>query len=104
MVDQQRPVSSRQMLAFSQESLIVNELTDNLQGDYTEGEIGSARLAFRYLFRSGFIRHDETRIPEPLSILFQGNSGDEIRELLDGSEEVQALGRLAFIHGARVHG
>ncbi|MCA9343364.1 hypothetical protein KC947_00240 [Candidatus Saccharibacteria bacterium] len=104
MVDQQYPVSSRQMLAYSQESIVVDELTESLQGSYTDEEIGLSRLAFRHLFRSGYIRHDETRIPEPLSLLFQGNSGDDIRELLDEHEEIQALGRLAFIHGVRVYG
>ncbi len=104
MIDQQHPSPSRQMLAFSQESIVIDELTESLQGGYTDEEIGLSRLAFRHLFRSGYIRHDETRIPEPLSLLFQGNSGDDIRELLDGSEELQALGRLAFIHGVRVHG
>ena len=104
MVDQQYPVSSRQMLAYSQESIVVDELTESLQGSYTDEEIGLSRLAFRHLFRSGYILHDETRIPEPLSLLFQGNSGDDIRELLDEHEEIQALGRLAFIHGVRVYG
>ena len=61
MVDQQYPVSSRQMLAYSQESIVVDELTESLQ--FTA--IQTRRLVYRdlpsrHLFRSGYIRHDET--------------------------------------------
>ncbi len=97
-------LTSREKLAIRQERNVIDRLSEDMPGDFTENQLSAARIAIRHLFRAGFVSGEVDELLEPLTEVFPSTGNEEVRKIIEASEVVRELARTAYQHGVAVHG